>query len=196
LRSYHELADVPPELGIALRLRSQPRSQSTGRAALLRQSLFDECPELPVVCSSFRRHLRLRRDKIFPCVHLLVLSRNLAEAAVRGFPRFIGVDFAHVVIEVNPISFTWPPHGCQSREGEEWGTSLSVGVGVGVISVPQWTPVREAGRPRESSRRKPPNAPAAAASIRIQHPIALRPIRADKACTPPAIPNDRRREAP
>src|ERR1035438_7397139 len=34
-------------------------TQSTGRSALMKQSFFDQHPDIPVLCASFSRHLRL-----------------------------------------------------------------------------------------------------------------------------------------
>ncbi len=38
-------------------------SQSTGRSVLLKSSFFEQRPELPVLCASFSRHLRINREK-------------------------------------------------------------------------------------------------------------------------------------
>jgi type I restriction enzyme S subunit len=37
-------------------------SQSTGRSVLLKASFFDQHPELPVMCASFSRHLRIKQE--------------------------------------------------------------------------------------------------------------------------------------
>ena len=41
-------------------------TQSTGRSVLLKKSFFDQHPDLPVLCASFSRHLRLDSDKFSP----------------------------------------------------------------------------------------------------------------------------------
>jgi type I restriction enzyme, S subunit len=41
-------------------------TQSTGRSALLKKSFFAHHPEVPVLCASFSRHLRLDTDKYSP----------------------------------------------------------------------------------------------------------------------------------
>jgi len=41
-------------------------SQSTGRSALLKRSFFDHHSEVPVLCASFSRHLRLDTNKYSP----------------------------------------------------------------------------------------------------------------------------------
>lgn len=41
-------------------------TQSTGRSALLKKSFFDHHSDIPVLCASFSRHLRLDRDKYSP----------------------------------------------------------------------------------------------------------------------------------
>jgi type I restriction enzyme, S subunit len=41
-------------------------NQSTGRSAILKQSFFESHPDLPVLCASFSRHLRLRTEDYSP----------------------------------------------------------------------------------------------------------------------------------
>lgn len=41
-------------------------TQSTGRSALLKKSFFDRHPDIPVLCASFSRHLRLDTNKYSP----------------------------------------------------------------------------------------------------------------------------------
>jgi type I restriction enzyme S subunit len=41
-------------------------TQSTGRSALMKQSFFNHHPEIPTLCASFSRHLRLDRAKYSP----------------------------------------------------------------------------------------------------------------------------------
>ncbi|MDA1274109.1 MAG: restriction endonuclease subunit S [Verrucomicrobia bacterium] len=41
-------------------------TQSTGRSALLKQSFFNHHSDIPVLCASFSRHLRLDREKYSP----------------------------------------------------------------------------------------------------------------------------------
>jgi|SRR5215510_7848765 len=49
-------------------------TQSTGRSALLKESFFQRHPDIPVLCASFSRHLRLDTQKYSP-LFIYYLSR-------------------------------------------------------------------------------------------------------------------------
>lgn len=58
-------------------------TQSTGRSALLKQSFFSRYPDLPVLCASFSRHLRLNTDKYSPRF-VYYLLQTLYESGYMG----------------------------------------------------------------------------------------------------------------
>lgn len=59
-------------------------TQSTGRSALMKQSFFNHHPDIPVLCASFSRHLRLDRAKYSPrfIYHLLQTLHRIGYMAV------------------------------------------------------------------------------------------------------------------
>lgn len=59
-------------------------TQSTGRSALLKQTFFNHHSDIPVLCASFSRHLRLDREKYSPrfIYHLLQTLHRCGYMAV------------------------------------------------------------------------------------------------------------------